>query len=111
MCEGCLLIGLPETVKAGYKRRGWTFAVNRKKAGKIEHVILREQVTKNGEPYWKGVELLRFDEDNRREFRFMYYARRDKDKKWAWGQFCPMFPPEMLTDVIQEMKRQGWIEL
>jgi len=111
MCENCLPHNLPASIKQGYAKRKWTFSVKRKKAGRIEHLILKKQVTKDGEPYWKGVELLRFDDDNRQELRFMYYARREKDKKWVWGQFCPMFPPETLEGILIEMKKHDWVDL
>ncbi len=61
--------------------------------------------------YWKGAEKLRFDDD-RGEIRFVYWARdkRDPDAKW---QFMvgpqPCFPIELLTIILDAIKREVWI--
>jgi|GEM_PF-2360450 len=85
--------------------------------GIVEEVILvyHDDVPRE---YWKGVEKLRFIENDssdkgRIEFRFMYWARKKgkANAKWRWGQFNVCLPQDHLNKLIECMQKKGWIKL
>jgi len=108
MCEDCFPDNLPDKIRESYRRRKWEFTMDGETKGKIGHVILHEHVHKR-KRFWKGVERLQFYDDHRIEYRFMYFARRKKDKEWTWGQFCPMLPSELLKEILSEMRKHNWL--
>jgi hypothetical protein len=108
MCERCFPHGLPAEIRDSYLNRHWTFEKDRQRAGTIEHLILRREVT-SGKPFWEGVEKLRLL-NGKTAFRFMYFAKQKRDKKWVWGQFCPIYSPHSIKDIVLDMKKRGWLK-
>lgn len=55
---------------------------------------------------------IRFEEDQRIEFRFGYYMIGVKGRtigKWVWGQFCLMLPKKDLIFLIKEARKKKWL--
>jgi len=51
-------------------------------------------------------------EDGKKEIRIGYYIIGKKPRmknKWAWGQFCPLFPKKDLIKLIEKAKKKGII--
>jgi len=61
-----------------------------------------------GREYWKGVERLEHKR-GLREFRFMYWTRKIGQKNWNWGQFNLCLTDEQLNQLINSMKKEGWL--
>jgi hypothetical protein len=57
------------------------------------------------------LQLLRFDEDGRKQVRVGYYVIGKKPKmrgRWVWGQYSSMMPLEDFRWVVQEAQKKGW---
>jgi hypothetical protein len=58
------------------------------------------------------LELIRFDEDGRKELRLGYYilgklpTMRDR---WVWGQYATFLPLKDFSAVVRQARRRGWI--
>lgn len=49
---------------------------------------------------WKG----------KKEIRIGYYIigkKGNKEGKWVWGQYCPLFPKQDLEKLIEKAKKEG----
>ena len=67
---------IPETIKEKY-RKGRRFTC-RYKGKVVAQGIVEDYVLVTHGEYLKGVEKLRFEKDGRTEFRFMYWANKEK---------------------------------
>ena len=94
----------PEEIVKRYEKRKWGFTTDGKHQGHIEDIRFFPQVF-GKEKFWKGVEKLKFDDDNRVEYRFCYWANLGKGKGWKWGQFCPFYPKNILKDILKEFEK------
>jgi len=54
---------------------------------------------------------IKFEEDNRIEYRLGYYmvgVKSGAKGRWVWGQFCLMIPEKDLKIILKKAKRKGW---
>jgi hypothetical protein len=54
---------------------------------------------------------IRFEEDNRIEYRLGYYmvgVKSGAKGRWVWGQFCLMIPEKDLKIILKKAKRKRW---
>jgi hypothetical protein len=57
------------------------------------------------------LQLLRFDEDGRKQVRVAYYVIGKRPKMlghWVWGQYATMMPPEDFKWLIRRAEEKGW---
>ena len=54
---------------------------------------------------------LRFEDNNRQEFRFGYYmlgVKKGAKGRWVWGQYCLLIPKRDLRALIRKAKKKRW---
>ena len=57
------------------------------------------------------LQLLRFDEDGRKQVRVAYYVIGKRPKmldRWVWGQYATMMPLEDFKWLIHQAEEKGW---
>jgi hypothetical protein len=75
----------------------------------IEDEILHHQHNANHKLI--AFQRIKFEADNRIEYRFGYYMKGVKSGakgRWVWGQFCLFIPEKDLKEVLIKAKRKGW---
>lgn len=92
------------------KKTSWTDIHGRKRPILIVDEIKRLQ---SNAPH-KAIYLqkIKFEDENRVEFRLMYYIIGKKPKmkgKWVFGQFATLIPVKDFKAIIRAAKRKGWI--
>jgi len=91
------------------KRRRITTIKGIKRYMMIEDEILHKQ--HNNPRKLIAFQQIKFEEDNRIEYRLGYYmvgVKPGAKGRWVWGQFCLMIPEKDLKAVLKKAKRKGW---
>jgi len=77
---------------------------------RIEDEIVRPQANAH-HPKLIYLQKVRFEEDDRVEYRLTYYMLGQKPGahgKWVFGQYSLLVPPPDLAALLAEARRRGW---
>jgi len=89
------------------KRRTITSITGRK----VHFVVADEIVIPQGPGKLIYFQKLKFEKDNRIEYRFAYYMIGHKPSRrgrWVFGQYCLMIPQRELALLLRKARAHGW---
>ena len=83
--------------------------------GQKIHLVVEDEIVRpqKGSKHKKLIyfQKLRFEEDNRLEYRFTYYMLGVKPgarNRWVFGQYSLMIPAHDLSALLREARSRGW---
>jgi hypothetical protein len=101
----------PPPVPKNIGKRKKLFSIH----GQLRHFRIEDEITRfqsGGKHKVIVFQKIRFEHNNRQEFRFGYYmlgVKQGMKGRWVWGQFCLMIPKKDLRALIREAKKRRWL--
>ena len=97
---------VPEAIKRKYPRKGrLTFPDGSVEVLNIPKAVFVADHNPERE-YWKGFELIEWDDGVIREVRVCYWTRKRGTDKWIWGQFNTIISLEKLKQLMRMLNKE-----